>query len=382
MVTVIVTVVVFMVMITFHELGHFVSAKLLGVKVPEFSVGMGPAIIKRKGKETLYALRALPIGGYCRLEGEDGNSSDPAAFTNQKLWKRAVIVAAGALINLLMGFMLFMAVVKMMSPVPTNVVGKIDERSYLAGAGVTEGDRIISIDGHKIGIYYDIGLYTDKFDESTESVKITVKRGGKKLSFDVKPSESIYEVTYGESGVEISDTVNGITRSDRAEYVKKIPGELIGTTETSKRYILGFSPRSEAITLSNVIPEAWHYTVFTVREIFGAIRSMLVGRMGLENLSGPVGVAGVINDAVNSGSNRLLNILMIVATLTINLGIFNLLPLPALDGGRLFFMIIELLRGKPVPPEKEGLVHTIGLALLLLLAAAVCYSDILKLVVR
>ena len=113
-----------------------------------------------------------------------------------------------------------------------------------------------------------------------------------------------------------------------------------------------------------------------------AIRDMLSGRMGLNNLSGPVGVAGVINDAVHSGRDSILNILFIVATLTLNLGIFNLLPLPALDGGRLFFMLIELIRGKPVPPEKEGLVHTIGFALLLLLAAAVSYSDIMKLVVK
>ncbi len=382
MVTAIVTVVIFMIMITFHELGHFTAAKLLGVNVPEFSVGMGPAIIKHKGKDTLYALRAIPVGGYCRLEGEDEESSDPAAFTNQKLWKRAVIVAAGAVINLLMGFILFVIVVRMMSPIPTNVIERVDERSYLAEAGAMAGDRIISIDGHKIGIYYDIGLYTDKFNENTESVDVTVKRGGKKLKFSVKPSLSEYKVTYGEKSAEISDSVNGITETDTVEYVKDIPKELIGTTETSKRYILGFSPRSEAITFTNVVPEAWHYTRFTVRGIFGAIRDMLLGRTGLENLSGPVGVAGVVDDAVKSESDRLLNILLIVATLTINLGIFNLLPLPALDGGRLFFMLVELIRGKPVPPEKEGLVHTVGLVLLLVLAAVVCYSDIVKLMVK
>ena len=309
MITAIVTVVIFMIMITFHELGHFTAAKLLGVAVPEFSVGMGPAIIKHKGKATLYALRAIPVGGYCRLEGENEESSDPAAFTNQKLWKRVVIVAAGAVINLLMGFMLFMIIVKMMSPIPTNVIGKVDERSYLAEAGITEGDRIISIDGHKIGIYYDIGLYTDKFDESTESVKITVKRGGEKLKFNVKPSLSEYKVTYGEMGAEISDTVNGITLTDTAEYIKDIPDEIIGTTETNKRYILGFTAKKEAVTAANIIPEAWYYTRFTVSSIFGAIRDMLLGRSGFENLSGPVGVAGVVDDAVKSGSDRLLNIL-------------------------------------------------------------------------
>ena len=382
MVTVIVTIAIFMVMITFHELGHFVSAKLLGVAVPEFSVGMGPAIFKRKGKKTLYALRIFPIGGYCRLEGEDEKSDDPEAFTNQKLWKRFIIVASGAIINLLMGFVLFMIVIKMMSPIPTNVIETVDERSYLAQAGVMPGDRIVSMDGHKIGIFYDIGLYTSEFSEKTGNVEIVVKRDGKKLKFDVKPSLSEYKVTCGEKSAEISDTMNGITETETAEYVKEVSQDIIGTSETSKRYLLGFSPKSEEITAVNIVPEAWHYTRFTVVSIFGAIRDMFSGKTGLENLSGPVGVAGVVDDAVKSGSDSLLNILLIVATLTINLGIFNLLPLPALDGGRLFFMLIELVRGKPIPPEKEGLVHTIGLILLLLLATIVCYSDIMKLFVK
>ena len=382
MVTVIVTIVIFMVMITFHELGHFISAKLLGVAVPEFSVGMGPAILKHQGKKTLYALRLLPIGGYCRLEGEDEKSDDPAAFTNQKLWKRFIIVASGAIINLLMGFVLFMVVVKMMSPIPTNVIETVDERSYLAEAGVMPGDRIVSIDGHKIGIFYDIGLYTSELNEKTESVEIVVKRDGERLTFNVKPSLDEYKITYGAENAEVSDSLNGITITDTKKYVKEVPPEIIGTSESRKRYILGFSPRFEDITVSNVVHEAWHYTRFTMVSIFGAIRDMISGKTGLENLSGPVGVAGVIDDAVKSGEEGFLNILLIVATLTINLGIFNLLPLPALDGGRLFFMLIELLRGKPVPPEKEGLVHTIGLILLLLLAAVVCYSDIIKLFVK
>ena len=369
-------------MITFHELGHFTAAKLLGVAVPEFSVGMGPAIFKHKGKKTLYALRMLPIGGYCRLEGEDEESSDPAAFTNQKLWKRFIIVAAGAVINLLMGFVLFMIVVKMMSPMATNVIEKIDDRSYLADSGVTVGDRVVSINGHKIGIYNEIGLYTSEFNENTESAEIVVKRGSEKLKFNIKPSFSKYKITYGENSAEISDTLNGITATESVEYTEEIPSEYIGKTFSDERYIIGFTAKRENITAANIVPEAWHYTRFTVKSIFGAIRDMIFGKTGLENLSGPVGVAGVINEAVKSGKESLLNILFIVAVLTINLGIFNLLPLPALDGGRLFFMLIELVRGKPVPPEKEGMVHAIGLALLLLLAVIVCYSDIMKFFVK
>ena len=382
MVTAIVTIVVFLVMITLHEFGHFASAKILGVKVLEFSVGMGPAILKHQGKKTLYALRVFPIGGYCRLEGEDGESSDPEAFSNQKLWKRFVIVASGAIINILLGFVLFMIVVKMMSPIATNVIETIDTRSHLSETGVMAGDEVISINGHKIGIYNDIALYTDEFDENTKSAHLVVKRGREKLEFDFVPSLSEVSVTYGENGAEFSDTLCGITENYTVEYQREVPENLIGQNFEIKRYIIGFEAKREEITALNVIPEAFKYTRYIVKSIFSAIGDMISGKMGLNSLSGPVGVAGVINDAVNSGGNSLLNILFIVAALTLNLGIFNLLPLPALDGGRLFFMIIELIRRKPIPPEKEGLVHTIGLAMLLILAAIVCYSDIMKLIVR
>lgn len=380
MVTVIVTAVVFLVMITLHEFGHFAVSKILGVKVLEFSVGMGPSLIKHQGKKTLYALRVFPIGGYCRLEGEDGESADPEAFSNQKLWKRFLIVASGAVINILLGFVLFMAVVKMMSPVATNVIEKIDERSHLAEAGVMPGDRVISVNGHKISIYNDIALYTNEFNAETALSEIVVKRNGEKIKFNIVPSLSEVTVKYGESGAEISDTVNGIEESYTVEYGENgIPAEMIGKSYSDKRYIIGFEARREEITLFNVVPEAWNYTRYVVKSIFSAIGEMISGKMGLNNLSGPVGVAGVIGEAVNSGKDSLLNILFIVAVLTLNLGIFNLLPLPALDGGRLFFMLIEFVRGKPVPPEKEGLVHTIGLVMLLILAAAVCYNDIVKL---
>ena len=385
MVTAIVTIVVFLVMITLHEFGHFAAAKLLGVKVLEFSVGMGPAILKHQGKRTLYALRVFPIGGYCRLEGEDGESSDPAAFSNQKLWKRFIIVAAGALINILLGFALFMAVVKMMSPIATNVIETIDERSYLFDTGVMPGDEVISINGHKIGIYSDIALSTGEFDDDTKTAEVVIKRDGRKLKFNITPSLSETAVLYKEDNIEISDTINGITKTYTVEYTDRTAAarELLNTDyQYYKSYILGFEAKRKDITALNIIPEAWKYTRYIVKSIFSAIGDMISGKMGLNSLSGPVGVAGVINDAVNSGADSLLNILFIVAALTLNLGIFNLLPLPALDGGRLFFMIIELIRRKPIPPEKEGLVHTIGLAMLLILAAVVCYSDIMKLIVR
>ncbi|MBO5059581.1 MAG: site-2 protease family protein [Clostridia bacterium] len=383
MVTAIVTIVIFLVMITLHEFGHFIMAKTVGVKVLEFSVGMGPAIFKRQGTETLYSVRVFPIGGYCKLEGEDGDSDDPSAFSNQKLWKRFLVVSAGAVFNLILGFILFVIIVGMTGPFLSNTVGKVDERSYLAQSGVVAGDKIIAIDGHKINFYDDIALYTGEFSEDTE-FDLTVKRNGEKLKFKLKPSVNVTTVTYDRNSASYTDTINGITEQYTRSFDEGvIPEAYIGKEVTTTRCIIGFEPLVVDVTARNILPQAWHYTGYIARSIFMALGEMFTGETGLDNVSGPVGVAGVVSEAVNSGTNHresFINILFIVAMLTVNLGIFNLLPLPALDGGRLFFMLIELVRGKPVPPEKEGVVHAIGLLLLLALAVVICFNDILKLI--
>lgn len=155
---------------------------------------------------------------------------------------------------------------------------------------------------------------------------------------------------------------------------------MLEKTVTDTRLIIGFEAKKEEVTAANILPQAWYNTVFITKSIYMALGELITGKSGLENMAGPVGVAQVVDGAVNSGARSGVNILLIVAMLTVNLGIFNLLPLPALDGGRLFFMLIELVRGKPVPPEKEGIVHTIGLILLLALAAVVFFNDIFRLI--
>ncbi|MDD6735651.1 MAG: site-2 protease family protein [Clostridiales bacterium] len=380
LVTVIVTIVIFMVMITLHEFGHFIMAKTLGVNVLEFSVGMGPAVFKRKGKDTLYSLRALPIGGYCRLDGEDGGSDNPSAFCNQKLWKRFLVVSAGAILNLLLGFVLFIVLVGMMGPFKSNTIGKVDERAYLAQSGVIAGDKIVRINGHRVSSYNDISLYSNELKQG-EEIELVVKRNGEKISFSVMPSMDETTVTYGETSAEYSDTINGVNETRTITYeADEIPEEYVGKTYSTSRYIIGFEPLICEVTAANIVPQAWHYTEYVAKSIYRALWDMISRQSGFENVSGPVGVAGAVNQAVHSGKESGINVLFLVAMLTINLGIFNLLPLPALDGGRLFFMLVELIRGKPVPPEKEGLVHAIGLVLLLILAAVICFNDILKLI--
>lgn len=378
MVTTLVTLLIFLVMITLHEFGHFIVAKMLDVNVLEFAIGMGPAIFKKQGRETLYSLRAFPIGGYCSLDGENGGSDDAGAFCNQKLWKRILIVSAGAILNLILGFVLFAVFVAVTSPFSSNIIGKVDERSYLAEVGVYAGDKIVEINGHKVNFYNDISLYTEDFTKDSE-FSLTVERNGEKLDFTLKPSEAVTSVTYGENYADVTDSINGKEEKYRQEFGKKtVPDSYIGETLTSKRLIIGFEPKKVEVTAFNILPQAWHYTVYITKSIYVAFGELITGKSGIENMAGPVGVAQVVDGAVKSGSESGINILLIVAMLTVNLGIFNLLPLPALDGGRLFFMLIELVRGKPVPPEKEGIVHTIGLILLLALAVVVCFNDILR----
>ena len=378
MVTAIVTILIFLILISLHEFGHFIMAKAVGVPVLEFAIGMGPAIFKKQGKETLYSLRAFPIGGYCKLEGEDTDSDSPDGFANQKLWKRFLVVSAGAILNLVLGFVLFCVIVAMSGPFSSNVVSSVDERAYVSQDGLMAGDEIVKINGNTVRFYQDISLYTSDFQEGSQ-FEIDVIRNGEKVTITSTPSKNITTFNYGEDYVEVIDEINGVSQTERKENVE-VPEEYVGKTGTIERYIIGFLPVTCEVTAKNLIPQAWNYTLFTTKSIYSALFDMVTGKSGLENVSGPVGVVTVVDEAVKSGPDSVINVLFIMAMLTINLGIFNLLPLPALDGGRLFFMLIELVRGKPVPPEKEGIVHTIGLILLLCLTVVIFFSDIVKLV--
>ncbi|MDY3928412.1 MAG: site-2 protease family protein [Clostridia bacterium] len=392
MLTAVVTVLIFLVMISLHEFGHFIMAKASGVSVLEFAVGMGPAIFKKQGKETLYSIRIFPIGGYCKLDGEDGGTDNPRAFCNQKLWKRFLVVSAGAVLNIILGFVLVVIMVSVQphsegqpNMISTPVIDSLVDNSHISETGIQPGDRIVDIDGHKIHIYDEIRLYTSKL-EGNEIIPITVERNGKKIKFDVKPSlsETIYE--YGENSVIIKSVINGVENKEEIEYTDEIREsvrDVIGQTASEKRYLIGFVSQQQEVTVFNVIPYAYHYTGYVIKMVYRALWDMITGKTGFDEVSGPVGIISAVNTAVNTNVKyRLVNILSLASILTINLGIFNLLPLPALDGGRLFFMLVELLRRKPVPPEKEGMVHAIGLMLLLLLSVVISYHDIMKLFVR
>lgn len=382
MLTALVTVVIFLVMISLHEFGHFAAAKLSGIEVKEFSVGMGPAVFKRQKGETLYSLRILPIGGYCSMEGEDGESDKERAFCNQSLWKRFTVVVAGAILNVLLGFVIFAVIAFQSAPYYTNEIATVDERSYMYEAGVLPGDRIVEINGRKIGFYRDIELYKSEITEN-EAVNMTVKRNGKRLNFEFMLSEMNGETVFDDVGYTRTTTVNGITQTVRTEYPEgmTVSDEIIGSSYKENTMLLGFSPKAEERGAVSLIREAYNNTKFVVKLVYKSLWDLLSGRAGIEQVSGPVGIVDAVNTAVNS-EYGLMSVLSLAALLTINLGIFNLLPLPALDGGRILFMLIELIRGKPVPPEREGMVHAIGLVLLLIFAALISAKDIVMLINR
>lgn len=389
MLTAIVTIIIFLVLISLHEFGHFIMAKLTGVKVLEFSVGMGPAIFKKQGLETLYSVRIFPVGGYCKLEGEDEKNDDPKAFCNQKLYKRVLVVAAGAILNLVLGFVLFVVITAIkphaegeVNSISLPVVDRVLENSFMEGSGIQSGDRIIKINGHRIYFYEDIDLYTNKFQQDTKA-EITVKRDGKKYNYTVMPSVSETVYKYGESSMEVTSTINGVSETSIYEYSKEDKAEIkdfIGQTSTEKRLIIGFTAKREPVGFNNIFSYSFHYTGYVVRMVYKAFWDMVTGATGFDQVSGPVGIVSAVNSAVNTGRYRTVNVLSLMALLTINLGVFNLLPLPALDGGRLFFMIIEFIRRKPVPPEKEGMIHAIGLILLLFLTVIISFNDIVRII--
>lgn len=381
MLTAVVTILIFLVMVSLHEFGHFITGRLLGFKILEYAIGFGPAIWKSKNTEIKYSVRLIPLGGYCQFEGEDGESDDKGAFSKQAVWKRIIVVAAGGICNIILGFVLFLAIIPSSGEVVTNYVNTVDAYSYANEAGLMSGDKIIEINGKNVHSYNDIRLYTQDFTEDTECEAV-IKRNGEKITLKFKPSRNTVIYSYGENGITVSDMTNGNHKTEKvyrySDGIKK-NDELVGKSETVERLIIGFTPVSEKPTVFNVIADACNQTRFVVKLVYNSLWQMITGKVGMDSVSGPVGVVSEINTAVNSGSYSWLYVLNLTALLTINLGVFNLLPIPALDGGRLFFMLVEIITRKKIPPEKEGMVHAIGFILLMAFVAVISFNDIMRL---
>ncbi len=340
---------IFEFIIVIHEFGHFIVAKKCGVKVNEFAIGMGPAIFKKQGKETLFALRAFPIGGYCAMEGEDSDSDDSGAFNKKKPLPKIAIVSAGIVMNLLLGFVLMVIVTCMEDKITSTTVSKFYDNARSQQTGLQEGDKILSVNGMRIFTSMDI-VYQFQNDEDAV-FDMTVKRKGKK--------EHLENVTFDVKG-------EGKEKSLVIDFMVK-PTDLNPLTVTSEAF------RSE-LTYG--------------RLIYISLFDLVRGKYSLNDLSGPVGIVQQIDEVIESQTDEktgidwkglTYNMLTMGGFITVNIGLFNLLPLPALDGGRLIFLLIELIRRKPVPQKYEAAVHLVGMALLMLLMLAVTVSDVTKL---
>jgi len=343
---ILVAILIFQCIIVIHELGHFIVAKLCGVKVNEFSIGMGPAIIKKQKGETLYSWRAFPVGGYCAMEGEDSESDDNRSFNKKPVSRRVMIVLAGIVMNLILGFLLLVIYTVITAPITSTTVSKFDNenaRSHVTGLEV--GDEIVSVNG--MHIFTDMDLSYQFQNDSDSVFDMVVIRNGEK--------------------VELKDVAFDV-KDDKMH--------------------IDFFVKPEDANFFSVTSYAFRHTVTDGRLIYITLIDLIRGKYSIRDLSGPVGIVDVIGDVIENETNTEKGIdwkglfeqlISLAAFLTINIGLFNLLPLPALDGGRLIFLIIEAIRGKPVPPEKEGMVHFIGLAAMLLLMAVITVSDVLKL---
>lgn len=383
MTTAIVTVVMFLVMISLHEFGHFIAGKLLGFTVLEYSIGFGPVIFKKQKGETLYSLRLIPFGGFCRFAGEDGeNKAEKGNFNEQSCPRRIAVLVAGAFFNVLLGFVLFCCITGMTDSIYTNRIAAVIPGTYLAEENVQPGDEITEINGKNVSMYQEISLYMSEIKGDRE-IDLTIRRkDGEKETISFMPSLQNVKISYTESNILYEEEINGVAETSVIEYSEDVPKneELVGTVSESSRYLIGFSPQAEEVTAFNTVPHALRMTKYVVKLLYKTVWELITGKRSMEVVSGPVGVVREVNNAVNAGDESLLYVLNLVALLTINLGVFNLLPLPALDGGRLLFVVIEWIRRKPVSAEKEGMVHTVGFLILIALMLFISYNDIVNLI--
>lgn len=334
----------FGVIIMIHECGHFACAKLFKVKVNEFSLGMGPALFKKKKGDTLYAVRLFPIGGYVAMEGEDDASEDERAFNKKPVWQKMIIVVAGALMNLILGFILMVLLLTTSTDlIGTNTIKEFYPDAVSSQYGLQAGDRFVEIDGHHVWSELDLSFLMSRSQDGV--FDFVVERDGEKVTLN--------DVHFA------TEQQNGITL---IQYDFIIIGEQPG--------------------FLNIVKNAFTQSASIVRMVWLSVFDLVTGRYGMSELAGPVGTVDIIADvtaqAVSSGS--LTNLLTIMAFITINVGVANLLPLPALDGGRFLFLAVEAVRRKPVNPKYEGYVHAAGLVLLLLLMVVVTYNDIARIV--
>lgn len=346
---IIIALLIFGIIITVHEFGHFAVAKLCKVKVLEFSVGMGPKLLQKQKGETKYSLRLLPVGGFCQFEGEDTASDDPRSYSKAPVWKRMLILFAGAGMNFVLGFIALVIMLSMFYSIPTTRVagfwgeqlssGEILYYSESYHTGLRHDDVIKKIDG--ISIYTVLDIDFVQGTSKKQKHEVIVERDGEELILN---------------DVVFRDRRNGSVYDFGVAYVEKTPVSVIKTS-------------------GNFFKSMGHTVVIS-------IKMLLTGKADSEDMQGPVGVVSTISQATKQSENAadaFYQLIYLTSFITINLGIMNLLPIPGLDGCKLLFCIVEIFRGKPMKPEHEGYVTLAGIVMIVGLMIFVTFNDIVRL---
>lgn len=423
------------ILILVHEWGHFMVAKRSKIGVLEFAIGMGPILFSIQRGETRYSIRAIPLGGFCRMEGEDEKEDGPGAFHRHSKTQRFLTLVAGGMMNLILGFWALCLLFSLRIPYLTSTVETVLPGSTAESVGIFPGDRIVAINEVPVQNATDVSEYL--YDHADQVLSLTLCRGEEtRIINDVVLTIPMGEeytypmlgVTWKQEGMHLleSTVVDEVRRGSVAEAAGLRSGDRIVAIDGSRVHIsqdlnwrfsrkgyedysltvlrdgkeveisglcmeqhlyesadysytrssLGYTLQSEPQTAGRVIHSAFYYTGFMVKAVLVSFWDLLTGRVGLDQMSGLVGISGELGAAAKRG---LSDFLSIFGMLSINLGIVNLLPFPALDGGRILFLLVEAVRRKPIPPEREGLVHGIGFLLLILLAVVVNINDIFKL---
>lgn len=441
---VIIGVLLFELIIFFHEGGHFICAKLSGVRVNEFALGMGPKLFSFKKGETTYSLRLLPIGGFCAMEGEDEESDNPRAFNNVKIWKRMIIVVAGAVMNIIFGLILMAIIISPMKIFGTSEIDSFSPKSYSANCGLAEGDKILKINGYDITNEMDLMYAVAKLkvqDVDGTTLQIYKEDAANAIVsyyntlYNLDSYEGLSEKSKTDMEVQCYEYINKVnsstTKDEADKYYKeccnimasafsdaqpKVPE--ITERETRKRFRADMlvERNGERVELKDVdfytytqgddttpkhsidfwtvgkdkdfftfIGETGSRTVSVVRMVGDSLVGLVTGQFGISDVSGPVGAASVTVQVAQEGlkssfGDAVMNIVYVMMLISVNLGVVNMLPFPALDGGRFLMLIIEGIFKKPVPRKVEAIINGAGLVILLGFTLIITFKDIFQLI--